>query len=379
MEVKTIRLSRSDLGQSEKTAVCEVLNDGYLGMGPIVSEFEISLGKYFARPVICVSSGTAALHLALQAIGVGPGDEVIVPDITYVATLQAVSATGAKPVICDIETKSISLSIDTVLRKLTARTKAIILVHYAGVPAVDYDLLLKLANEKGITLIEDAAHAFGTRVNNELIGAKGHITCFSFDGIKNITCGEGGCIVTDDPKVIKKVSDARLLGVENDSFKRFQGERSLVFDVKEQGWRYHMQSANAAIGLVQLNRLEEFRQKKYSLWKNYHEQILGKLSHLCYPVLPAPNPDILPHIYPVLLKDPSYMDKLIELFKRNMIQYGRHYQPNSHLTFYKNNKSFCPVAETYFNDSITLPFHTLLTKDEQSRIIETLLQLQDEI
>lgn len=377
--MNTIRLSRSDLGQGEKTAVCEVLDDGYLGMGPKVLEFEISLAKFFSRPVVCVSSGTAALHLALQAIGVGPEDEVIVPDITYVATLQAISASGAKPVICDIETESISLSIDTVERMITTKTKAIIIVHYAGMPAIDYDRLLKLSNERGITLIEDAAHAFGTRVNNELIGARGHITCFSFDGIKNITCGEGGCIVTDNQDVIKKVSDARLLGVENDTLKRFQGERSLIFDVKQQGWRYHMQNANAAIGLIQLNRLEQFRQTKYLLWKNYHKQILGKLSNICVPVLPAASPDILPHIYPILLNDPNNVEKLIRLFKRNKIQYGRHYQPNSSLTFYKNKNHICPIAAMYFNRSITLPFHTLLTEQEQSRIIETMLQLQNEI
>ena len=254
---KLIRLSKSCLSDFEKKAVMSVLDKEHLGMGVEVCKFENILSAFFGRPSVCVSTGTAALHLALQAIGIGRGDEVLVQSLTYVASFQAISATGATPVACDVDPETLCLDWRDAERRLTSNTKAVMPVHYAGgVGALDE--IYAFANYHGLRVVEDAAHAFGTIHNGIRIGGSGDVVCFSFDGIKNITSGEGGCIVTEDENVLGKLRDARLLGVEKDTKKRLLGERSWSFDVTNQGWRYHMSNIMAAIGIEQLKKFESF-------------------------------------------------------------------------------------------------------------------------
>ena len=252
-----IRLSKSVIGEEEKRSVLEVLDSGFLGMGKKVHEFESDLESFLGRPVACVINGTAALQLAVQSIGVTKGDEVLVPSLTYVASFQAISATGAIPVACDVNTETGNISIDDAKQKVGTRTKAIMPVHYGGNPK-GFDQVLIFAKQHGLRVIEDAAHAFGSQLGGRKIGSFGDICCFSFDGIKNITSGEGGCVVTSDLDVLNRVRDARLLGVRQDTEKRFAGTRSWVFDVTEQGWRHHMSDLYAAIGIEQLKKLHHF-------------------------------------------------------------------------------------------------------------------------
>jgi dTDP-4-amino-4,6-dideoxygalactose transaminase len=214
-----------------------------------------------------VVNGTAALQLALQAAGIWQGDEVLVQSLTYVASFQAISATGARPVACDVDAETLCLDWRDAEKRLTPRTKAVMPVHYAGgVGALDE--IYAFAEKYGLRVIEDAAHAFGTEYQGKKVGEFGDIVCFSFDGIKNITSGEGGCIVTNDEEVLRKVRDARLLGVEKDTEKRFSGGRSWEFDVTAQGWRYHMSNIMAAIGLEQLKRFPENASQRQVLAKN---------------------------------------------------------------------------------------------------------------
>ena len=226
---KLIRLSKSSLGEAEKQAVMGVLDREFLGMGAEVQQFEEMLVEYFEKPVVCVSSGTAALHISLQAAGVGFGDEVLVQSLTYVASFQAISSTGATPVACDVEADTLCLDWRDAEKRLTPNTKAVMPVHYAGGVGALNDIYA-FAEKYGLRVIEDAAHAFGTDYQGNKVGSFGDIVCFSFDGIKNITSGEGGCIVTDDTSVLQKARDARLLGVERDSDKRYSGDRSWDFD-----------------------------------------------------------------------------------------------------------------------------------------------------
>ena len=170
-------------------------------MGTQVGEFEKELSRFFGRPAICVSTGTAALQLALQALGVGQGDEVLVQSLTYVASFQAISATGATAVCCDVDPATITLDVCDVESKITSKTKAIMPVHYAG-GVGELDAIYEVAKKYNLRVIEDAAHAFGSSHKSRLVGSYGDIACFSFDGIKNITSGEGGCIVTNDTDVI---------------------------------------------------------------------------------------------------------------------------------------------------------------------------------
>jgi dTDP-4-amino-4,6-dideoxygalactose transaminase len=288
-----IKLSKSCIGDIEKQAVMKVLDNEYLGMGLNTKRFESALSDFFGRPAICVSSGTAALHLALQAIDVGYGDEVLVQSMTYVASFQAVSATGAVPIPCDIDSKTLCINLHDAEQRLTKKTKAIMPVHYSGgVGALDE--VYSFAKKYNLRVVEDAAHAFGTEYQGKLIGGFGDIACFSFDGIKNITSGEGGCVVSNDDKILNKIKDARLLGVEKDSEKRYSGKRSWNFNVSNQGWRYHMSDIMAAIGIVQLNRFDELKSKRRALAKKYDE-ILSK--HPTINLLDHNYSQVVPHIY----------------------------------------------------------------------------------
>ena len=256
-----IKLSKSSLSDLEKKAVCAVLDAEFLGMGKQVGLFEEELKQIFGRPAICVATGTAALHLALQAIDLQPGDEVLVQSLTYVASFQAIAATGAIPVACDIHPDTLSINLIDAQAKLSSKTRAIMPVYYAGKPQQIKEIN-EFAKRNNLRIIEDSAHAFGSYYNGSLIGSFGDITCFSFDGIKNITSGEGGCIITQDHDVIQKVKDARLLGVKGDSENRIKGSRSWQFDVTRLGWRYHMSDIMASIGRVQLTRMNDFANKR---------------------------------------------------------------------------------------------------------------------
>ena len=180
-------------------------------MGKHVQKFEQELQSIFNRPVSCVVNGTAALHLALQACGIDAGDEVLVQSITYLASFQAITASGATPIPCDINLSTLTIDLEDAKKKITPRTKAIMPVHYAG-DLEDYDGIYNLAQDFNLRVIEDAAHAFGGKINGKYIGSFGDIVCFSFDGLKNITSGEGGCVTTNDLNIINKIKDARLLG-----------------------------------------------------------------------------------------------------------------------------------------------------------------------
>ncbi|MDI1270371.1 MAG: DegT/DnrJ/EryC1/StrS family aminotransferase [Polaromonas sp.] len=358
---KLIRLSKSSIGAAEKHAVMGVLDREYLGMGAEVQQLELALSHFFGRTALCVSSGTAAVHLAVQACGIGSGDEVLVPSLTYVASFQAISATGARPVACDIDPQTCLLDWKDAERRLTARTKAVMPVHYSG-GIGDLDGLYAFARRHGLRVIEDAAHAFGTRQRGERVGGFGDIACFSFDGIKNMTCGEGGCIVTNDEVVLRRTQDARLLGVEKDSEKRYSGQRSWEFDVTAQGWRYHMSNIMAAIGLEQLERFPVMAATRQRLARRYDELLIG---HLRIFPLPRDYSQVVPHIYPVRIRGMLDRKALQAKLLERGIQTGVHYQPNHDLTLFRDPDALpLPVTDRTFPELLTLPLHVDLTEKD---------------
>ncbi|XDZ70415.1 DegT/DnrJ/EryC1/StrS family aminotransferase [Alphaproteobacteria bacterium LSUCC0744] len=365
---KLIRLSKSCIGDAEKQAVMGVLDREYLGMGTEVQQFEQALSDFFGRPAVCVANGTAALHLALQACGIGPGDEVLVQSLTYVASFQAISATGAIPVACDVDPSTLTLDWCDAEKRMTSRTKAVMPVHYAGgVGALDeiYDF----ANKYGLRVIEDAAHAFGTTYQNKRVGGFGDISCFSFDGIKNITSGEGGCIVTSDSKILEQVQDARLLGVEKDTQKRFSGQRSWAFDVSAQGWRYHMSNIMAAIGIEQLKRFPAFAAKRRKLARFYDAELEGISS---FKSLKQDYDQVVPHIYPILVGEAIDWQLLQNKLKQAGIQTGVHYQPNHRLSFYKKKNMPIPSFDAINHLPLSLPLHPDLDKSDVERVCHEL-------
>ncbi len=367
-----IRLSKSCLSNLEKEAVMLVLDKEYLGMGVEVQKFEKELRDFFNRSVVCVSSGTAALHLALQAIGVGDKDEILIQSLTYVASFQAISAAGATPVACDVEPETLCLDWKDAKNRLTPKTKAVMPVHYsASVGALDE--IYTFANKYGLHVVEDAAHAFGTEYQGKKVGSFGDIACFSFDGIKNITSGEGGCIVTEKEDVLNKVRDARLLGVEKDTVHRYSGKRSWQFDVKQQGWRYHMSNIMAVIGSEQLKRFPEIAVKRQALAKLYNSLFEN---HSQVQPVAKDFETVVPHIYVVRIEGMSNRELLQEKLLEKGIQTGIHYQPNHWLSLYsKKREAALPVTEGIFPKLLTLPLHPYLLQKDIEFIASTLKQL----
>lgn len=364
-----IRLSKSTITEAEKNAVMGVLDRGYLGMGQEVQQFEERLTDFFGRPAVCVVNGTAALHLACQATGIGVGDEVLLQSLTYVASFQAISATGAKPVACDVDPATLVLDWRDAEKRLTAHTKAVMPIHYAG-GVGDIDGIYNFASRHGLRVIEDAAHAFGTLHKGVRVGGFGDIACFSFDGIKNITSGEGGCVVTDDMTVLRKIQDARLLGVEKDTEKRYAGQRSWEFDVTAQGWRYHMSNIMAAIGLEQLTRFPEMAGKRQALARRYDSLLAG---HSRIRTIKCDYNSIVPHIYVVRIDGLFDREKLRENMLGVGIQTGVHYKPNHLLSLY-HSADVIPlqVTEAVYPELMTLPLHPDMDNSDVEFVFEKL-------
>lgn len=371
---KLIRLSKSCLSAAEKSAVMGVLDREFLGMGAEVQEFEQALSDFFGRTAVCVVNGTAALQLALQSSNIGSGDEVLVPGLTYVASFQSISATGAKPVACDVRPETLTIDWRDAELRLTPRTKAVMPVHYSG-GVGDLNEIYAFANRYGLRVVEDAAHAFGSFYNGQLVGSFGDISCFSFDGIKNITSGEGGCVVTGDPVVLSKIQELRLLGVEKDTEKRYSGSRSWEFDVSAQGWRYHMSNIMAAIGLEQLKRFRQMALTRQDLARHY-DGLLSKhpFIHTLYHDYEA----VVPHIYPIRIEGMgiSGRNMLRAKLLEKGIQTGIHYQPNHDLSFYRDPAADpLPVVDASFPELLTLPLHPDLTQRDVFTVCKYLKEL----
>jgi dTDP-4-amino-4,6-dideoxygalactose transaminase len=362
-----IRLSRSVVGQEEADAVSRVLlEDGYLGMGREVEAFEKELQAFLGCPdrqVMCVNSGTAALHLAVQAV-TQPGDEVLVQSLTFLASFQAIAAAGCVPVACEVVPETITLDLDDAKKRLTPRTKAVMPVHYASNPG-DLDAIYDFAAQHGLRVIEDAAHAFGCRYRGRRIGTFGDIACFSFDGIKNITSGEGGAVVTGDGEAAQIIRDARLLGVQRDTEKRYAGQRSWEFEVNQRGYRYHLSNVLAAIGRVQLRRFPgELAPRRVAL-AGLYRRMLSEVAGLR--LLQADLDEIVPHIQPVRVLG-GHRDELRQLLGELGIETGIHYCPNHLLKFFGGGRVSLPVTEGLYGELLSLPLHPALKETEVSWI-----------
>lgn len=370
-----IRLSRSVVGEAEAAAVSKIIiEEGYLGMGAEVQRFEADIAAYLGvqpAQVISVNTGTAALHLAVQA-AVPKGSEVLVPSLTFVASFQAIAAAGCVPVPCDVCQSTATIDLEDAARRISPRTKAIMPVHYASNPW-QLEAVYAFAKQHGLRVIEDAAHAFGCSHKGRKIGSMGDIVCFSFDGIKNITSGEGGCIVSFDPEVTRLCSDARLLSVENDTEKRYTGGRSWDFDVHCQGYRYHMSNIMAAIGRVQLARLDgEFAPARRRLLAQYRAE-LANVPGVALLQLDAAD-DIVPHIYPVRVLH-GRKDAVKAALAAQGIPTGVHYKPNHLLTYFKDmlpKGAPLPVTEQLYGELVTLPLHPAISEEEVSSICAAL-------
>jgi dTDP-4-amino-4,6-dideoxygalactose transaminase len=362
-----VRLMRSVVGSEELAAVARVIEDGYLGMGSEVQKFEQELTAYIGgnREVVCLSTCTAALHLALQCCDIGPGDEVLAPSFTFVATFQAISASGATAVCCEADPLTGFIDVADAERRITSRTKAIMPVHLYGHTG-DLDAVYALAKKYNLRVIEDAAQAFGTYYKGNMIGSTGDIVCFSFDGVKQITSGEGGALVTSDLEVANRARDARLLAVEKDTEKRYAGERSWEFDVHDQGYRFHMSNLLAAIGRVQLGRFDsEFRPRRVEICERY-ARLLGNVDGLR--ILDVDYENVVPWSFAIFIPD-GHRDAVREALLAENIECGVQYKPNHTLSRYGGGSVSLPVTEQLYEEQLSLPLHPMLTDEEQDRVV----------
>jgi len=365
-----IKVSRGCLGEEELAEVKEAFDYGYFGLAAKVLEFEEELRKYLgAQYVVATNTGTSALHLALDALGIGEGDEVIVPSLTFVSSFQAISATGATPVPCDIYPDTLLMDIDDVRRRITARTKAIMPVHYTGNPC-NMDALIKINKEYNIRIVEDAAHALGSYYQGRKIGSFGDIACFSFDSIKNITCGEGGAIVCQDTELADTLRQKRLLGIDRKSHTYSWKERSWFYQVRTQGFRYHMSNINAAIGLAQLKKIDSFISRRREICRRYHHAFKEIPDIGC---LPINYDEVAPHIYVIRVKN-RRRDSLMDYLKNLDIETGINYIPNHLHQFYDNKAISLPETEKAYKEILTLPLHFGLSDDDVDKVIQGVIE-----
>lgn len=361
----------------EIAAVTETLTGGWLTMGPQVVRFEKTFAdRLGVAHVIAMASGTAALHASLCALDIGPGDEVICPSLTFVATANAVRYVGATVVFCDIKSPAdLNLDPDDVERRITGRTRAIIAVHYAGYPA-DLPQLERLCARHGLALIEDAAHACVSTLRGRACGSWGACGCFSFFSNKNITCGEGGAVATNDEGVASRLRSLRSHGMTSTTVERHEG-RAFDYDVVELGYNYRLDEMRAALLLAQLGRLEDFLSRREDAVGRYAELLSPlaiTLPHFDWSRRAAGGDRVAHHIFPVIL--PDDVDRLT--VRRRMrelgVQTSVHYPPaHQHSSFTAARAAAAlPRTDALASRQLTLPLFPSLTAAQQELVRDSL-------
>lgn len=362
----TIPVSRPSVGEDEIREVEKVFSTGWLGLGSTVFEFENKLKDYLgAKHVLAVSTGTTALHIALDAFGIKNGDEVIVPSLTFCASVQVITALGARPVFCESNPDNLNMDVSDVMKRITTKTKAIMPVHYCG-QACDMDALMEIGKERNIHIIEDAAHSFGTSYKGRKIGSFGDATCFSFDPIKNLTCGEGGAVALSDDRITELIRAKRILGIDKDTWHRYRNERAWFYEVTTQGYRYHMSNINAAIGIAQLKKVDSFIRRKKEIVQKYNDALVN-IDGL--KILTWNLKESAPFTYIVRVLNGA-RENVIKYLKEKGVGTGIHYIPNHLQPFFAPFATTLPVTEQLGEEILTLPLYYDMTDEQVSTVIE---------
>jgi dTDP-4-amino-4,6-dideoxygalactose transaminase len=365
------RLSELEFDERELAGVLDALDSEWITAGPRTERFEKAFADFVgASDAIAVSNGTAALFMALKALGIGPGDEVLVPSLTFVATAAAVVHCGATPVLVDIcSLQNPTLCPDDASAKVTSKTKAILPVHYAGIPA-DMNRLLLLAARWGLLVVEDAAHAPGARYANRSCGTLGTAGCFSFFGNKNMTTAEGGMITTCDPALARRLRSLRSHGMTVCSWDRDKGRPS-QYDVLEFGFNFRFDDVRAALGLAQLEKLPQLNRRRSELVARYNTHFFESKADLILPFAGLPETkEPSHHIYPILLPDQQHRDAMGELLRAEGIQTSIHYPAIHHFTAFRRagHSVHLPKTEEFARRELTLPLYPSLASDQVDAI-----------
>ncbi|MGD0945891.1 MAG: DegT/DnrJ/EryC1/StrS aminotransferase family protein [Candidatus Binatia bacterium] len=373
----SIPFYRLDVGEEEIAAVVETLRSGWLTVGPRTQQFERDFAEVIGcTHAVAVSSCTAALHLALDALDLRPGDEVITSTLTFTATGASILHAGARPVLADCTPDTLNLDPNDVARKVTSHTRAIVPVHFAGHPA-SMDEIQQIARQYRLAVIEDAAHALPASYRGHPVGTIGDVTAFSFYATKNLTTGEGGMLTTSDAPLADRLRTRRLHGMGRDAWRRYSADNSWRYDVTYPGFKYNMNDIAAAIGLVQLRRLPALHRRRRQLAALYDE-MLADVPELDLPVTHS-GVEHAWHLYVVRLRPQRlriHRDELIELLKAEGVATQVHFIPLHLHSYYRDAFGYrsedFPVASAAGERILSLPFFTLMSDDDVRYVATTL-------
>ena len=364
------------LGEEEIREVVETLRSGWIGTGPRTQAFETAFREYVGAPhAIAVSSCTAALHLSLVVSGVRPGDEVVTTPFTFVATANAILHAGGRPVFVDVDRATLNIETDRVGAACTSRTRALLPVHFGGL-ACDLDALGAAARSRGLVVIEDAAHALGSRYHGRLIGAHGNLACFSFYPNKNITTGEGGMITTDRQDWADALKIWRLHGLDHDAWRRFHVQELILSEAVAPGFKYNMTDLQAALGIHQLRRLEGFLEIRERYAARY-DAAFAEIPELVRQPRPAPGPERHGlHLYLLLLdldRLTADRNQVLRALRAENVGAGIHYHAVHLHPYYATSLGYrrgdFPNAEWASERILSLPLGPALSEEDVENVI----------
>jgi len=368
-----VQLFKLNYDEREYNAVMDTLRSGWITMGQRTIDFENAYAQELGEGSQClaVANGTAALHIAVLACGIGPGDEVIVPSLTFIADLNSVRVSGGKVVLADITSKDDwSMDPADIEANITPRTKAVMIVHYAGF-ACDMDAIVDICRRHNLRLIEDCAHANGGTYKGRKLGTFGDVSAWSFFSNKNLAVGEGGMVATRDPALYQKCKNLRSHGMTVASFDRMKG-RAATYDVLEPGFNYRIDEVRAALGLVQLAKLPEANAARAVRVAQYYHRLDALSDYLSVPFRHYSRGTPTYHIMPILLADSVDRSALIEFMKEDGIQTSIHYPAIQSFTAYKDSVGPTPKSQHVSEHELTLPLYPTMTAHEVDLVCDSL-------
>jgi dTDP-4-amino-4,6-dideoxygalactose transaminase len=380
VETALIPFHRASVGEEEVAAIAEVLRSGWLTMGTKTFEFEREFAKYVgARHAVSVCSGTAALHLALEACGLQPGDEVLIPTTTFTATGEVVTYLGARPVLIDIDASTLNVDARLVRRKITSRTRAMIPVHMAGQPC-DLDEIHCIAKEHGLRVLEDAAHSIPSAYRGRRIGCLSELTAFSFYATKTLTTGEGGMITTDNDDYAARMRMMRLHGISGDAWKRYGKNGSWFYEVVEAGFKYNPTDLQAALGLVQLSKCDSLNDARRRIAERY-TSAFNEIGALEPPTIMSDRTTSW-HLYILRLRlEQLQIDRnaFIQKLKECGIGTSVHFIPLHLHPYYQRTYGYrrgdFPIAETEFERCLSLPIYPGMSNQDVEQVIDNVTEI----
>jgi dTDP-4-amino-4,6-dideoxygalactose transaminase len=358
-------------------AVRSAVASGWWSMGPRVAELERELAGFLGtKHALAVANGTAALHLSLLACGCGPGDEVVLPSLNFVAAANTIRHVGATPIFCDIKGEhDLNLDPEDLEEMLGPRTKAIVVLHYGGYPC-DMEAVLEMARRRGLVVIEDAAHAPGARLDGRMCGTLGDVGCFSFFSNKNLPVGEGGAVVTDDDEIAERIRLLRSHGMTTLTWDRHRGHAH-TYDVVAQGFNYRLDELRAAIALVQLRRLDDLNADRAAVAARYRA-LLADVNGAIVPFEPTAHSSH--HLAVVVLPPTVDRDRVREQMRTRGVQTSVHYPPIHSFSLYRAGADRpLPRTEDVASRLVTLPLFPHMTEDEVERVVEALVEACEQL